>query len=158
MHVSKNLAIIAITFVISFGLGTLISNLGAPDPSSNFRVAVVDIQKISSNSEQINSINFDRTKKLNSLQKAIDNAESEVISEKNILKQKALETGYNQELLGRKNSIDKEYVKKMSGVEIKMNSIINKIAQKKHYNLVLDKNSVISGGINITDEVIKELK
>ena len=123
-----------------------------------FNVAVVDIQRVVASSPQINALKTDRTNKLNDLAKFIENARQEVAKEKDDAKKKALEDKYNKELNLRKDTIDKEYTKKLSEIDKDITAVIKTEAKKSGYDLVLTKTSVLDGGCDITDEIIKRLK
>lgn len=145
------LTITAIAFTISMN-NFVISEAWAKDPN----VAVVDVPKIVENSPEINALNVDRKNKLNDLQNFVEKAKAEVTKETNVSRRTTLEEGYNKELNLRKDTIDKEYIQKISDVDKSITKLIKTKASS--YDLVLTKSSVLNGGTDITADIIKELK
>jgi len=155
---TKFLAISAIALTLSMNNFTIAKAASKPAPktSGEYSVAVVDVQKIVESSPTINAINVERKNKLDDLVKFVEKAKTDVEKETNAAKKKALEEKYNKELNDRKGSIDTTYAKKLSDVDKDVTAIIK--AKAVNYNLVLQKSSVLNGGVDITSEVIKELK
>lgn len=122
------------------------------------KVAVVDVQKVVENSPDINALKINRQKDMENLVKFAEVARADVEKETNTTKKKALEDGYNKELNIKKVNFDKDFAQKLSDYDKNITSLIDKKAKSMGYDLVLTKSSVLSGGTNITDEVIKELK
>lgn len=54
--------------------------------------------------------------------------------------------------------MDQEYNTKISKINTSIKSLISNEAKKSNYNLVLPTGMVISGGDDITDEIVKKLK
>jgi len=145
------LALAAIALSLSMGNFTT-SEAFAKDSN----IAVVDVQKIVESSSEINSLKVDRQNKLNDLQLFVEKAKADVTKEINVSRRTTLEEGYNRELNLRKDTIDKDYVKKISDVDKSITALIKTKASS--YDLVLTKSSVLTGGTDITTEIIKGLK
>jgi len=150
--ISKILTIGAVTFALCLS----VNNFASAKDSASFNVAVVDLQKIVVSSPQINALKVEEKKKMDDLVAFVEKANADLANEKNDVKKKAIEEGYNKELNIKKADIDKEYIKKMSEIDKNISDIIN--AKSVNYDLVLTKTSVIKGGVDITNEVIKALK
>jgi len=146
------LAVILISGGNSVGAKSFLSN------SSSSNVAVVDVQRIVESSPAINALNLDRKSKIDNLVKFVEKAKSDVSKETDPTKRKALEDSYNKELNLRKTEIDKDYSKRLSEIDSDITGIIKVRAKKSGYDLTLSKSDVIDGGVNITDDIIKELK
>ena len=147
----RYLALAAIALSLSMGNFTT-SEAFAKDSN----IAVVDVQKIVESSSEINSLKVDRQNKLNDLQLFVEKAKADVTKEINVSRRTTLEEGYNRELNLRKDTIDKDYVKKISDVDKSITALIKTKASS--YDLVLTKSSVLTGGTDITTEIIKGLK
>lgn len=150
----KVLTITAIAFALSMN-NFAISKTMAKN-SAGLNVAVVDVQKILESSPEINAIKVDRKNKLNDLQAFVEKAKEDVSKETNVARRTTLEEGYNKELNLKKNTIDKDYVKKISDIDKDITALIK--SKSSGYDLVLTKNSVLNGGTDITNEIIKGLK
>lgn len=124
--------------------------------SDKFSVAVVDVQQIIQKSPKISALQAERQSKLNDLEKFVINARKDVAKQKTEKARKTLETKYNKELNNRKNDIDNDYSKKLAEIDKEITALIKE--KSTDYDLVLTKNTVINGGVDITSEIIKELK
>lgn len=123
-----------------------------------YKVAVVDIPEILSHSEQVQELKKQQDKDLEELNILISKAQNEILNEqnKNIILQK--EASYRGQIEAKKNEIDKKYNSKFEKINENIKSIITDEAKKMHYNLVLPAGFVISGGDDITANIVKKIK
>jgi len=150
------LAITAIALALSINNFTI--SKAFAKTQTNINVAVVDVQKVVESSPEINALKTERKNKLEDLQSFVDKAKADVSKETNVSRKTTLEDGYNKELNLRKDSIDKDYVKKISDIDKSITGVIKTKAKASGYDLVLAKSSVLDGGTDITSEIIKGLK
>ncbi len=68
------------------------------------------------------------------------------------------EAAYRKQIETKKKEIDEKYNSKLAKINDNIKNVINKEAQKSNYNLVLPTGMVISGGEDITDNVVKKMK
>ena len=54
--------------------------------------------------------------------------------------------------------MDQEYNSKITLINSKIKTLISNEAKKSNYNLVLPTGMVISGGEDITDDIVKKMK
>jgi outer membrane protein len=144
--------------VITFILGLSMNNFALSKMPADFKVAVVDVPQIIKSSPQIASLKMEQQKKIEELVAFIENAKTNLNKEPNQAKKKTLEESYNKELNIKKDAIDEEYAKKISIIDKDIISIIKDAAKKADYDLVLTKSSVLDGGIDITNDIVKFLK
>lgn len=170
MNTSKILTITAFALVLSmsnFAMAKTNSKATSKTPvktaaqapiktTANFRVALIDVQKVVDSSPTINALKVNRKNKLDDLVKFAENARTDVAKETDATKKKSLEDKYNKELNARKEAIDKEYVQKLSAVDKEITKIIE--SKTSNYDLILPKSNVLGGGVDITSEIIKKLK
>ena len=71
---------------------------------------------------------------------------------------KKLIAEYEAEFEQKQQEIQNEYNEKLSQIDKKATKVINKVSKSKGYGIVLTKSSVITGGSDITDEIIDILK
>lgn len=126
--------------------------------TASFNVAIVDIQKVVESSPKINALNIDRKNKFNELAAFVEKAKADVAKQTDATAKKALEDKYNKELNDRKNALDSDYAKKMSVIDLEITALIKSKAKQMNFDLVMAKNNVIDGGVDITAEIIKGLK
>lgn len=153
----KNIKILTIT-LIAFLIGMTINNFAMSDVPSNFRVAIVDVQKIVSQSTQVDSLRQERQQKNQELADMLKKAKEDLANETDVKKKKSLELKYEKELKAKKASNDANYEKKLNEIDKNIKSTIAAQAKKENYNLVLAKGVVLAGGDDITDELTKLIK
>lgn len=146
--------------IIAFAALTLSMNNIAfsKNATDDFKVAAVDIPQVIENSNEIKAILKDRQNKLNDLQAFVEKARADVAKESNENKKASLEENYNKQLNEKKNALDKDYSKKLADADKNITELINKKAHAMGYNLILTKSTVLGGAVDITPEIIKELK
>ncbi len=144
--------------LLTFTLGLTAGNYAISDVPSDYKVAVVDVQKIISSSSQVKALKEEQKKKSQDLAKFVENAKVSLDKEKDEAKKKSLEEKYNKEFQTKRSSIAKNYETKLLEIDKNITNIINANAKTNGYNLVLAKGVVLSGGIDITDEIAKQVK
>ncbi len=121
-------------------------------------VAVVDLNRIVENSEQVKQLKQEHSKKIAELDKIIVNARGEIANENDPAKVLLLEDKYMKEFNKNKESIEKDYNFKLSVIEKNIKEEINKKAQKDGYDFVFAKSVVLYGGKDITNELLNSIK
>ena len=154
----KNSTKILTIAIAAFTLGLTAGNYAVSDVPSNFKVAVVDVQKVVSASAQVKALKAEQTRKGQELAKFIDTAKTAINKEKDAAKKKALEDKYNKEFKLKQQSIAKNYETKLLEIDKNISTLINTNAKNNGYNLVLAKSAVLSGGTDITDQITKVVK
>ncbi len=144
--------------LLAFGIGLAAGNYAISDVPSNYKVAVVDVQKLIASSAQVKSLKEDQKKKGQDLSKFVENAKSTLDKEKDPAKKKALEAKYNKEFQTKRTTIAKDYETKLLAIDKSISALIAENAKTNGYNLVLAKGVVLSGGIDITDEISRQVK
>ena len=144
--------------LVAFAIGIAAGNYAISDVPSNFKVAVVDVQKVVASSSQVKALKDEQKKKGQELAKFIETAKASLDKEKDAKKKKALEEKYNKEFQAKRDAIAKNYETKLLAIDKNISSVIDKNAQANGYNLVLAKGVVLSGGTDITDAISKEVK
>jgi len=116
-------------------------------------IAVVDLQKIVSNSNQVKQLKSEHSKKMEELNKIIINARGEIANETDANKILKLEEKYTNEFNTKKSLLENEYNSKLKAIEENIKSEIEKNAQKNDYDYVFAKSVVLYGGKDITNEI-----
>lgn len=123
-----------------------------------YKVAVVDIPTVLSNSDEIQSLKKEQDKENKELDLLISKAQNDILNEPDRNKLIQKEADYRQKIETKKKSIDKKYNAKLAKINQDIQALISKEAQKSNYNLVLPAGMVISGGDDITNNVVKSMK
>lgn len=144
--------------VASLAIGFSINNFAVSDVPSNFKVAVVDVQKVVSESKQVQSLKDEQKKKVEELTKYVQTAKTNIAAEKDATKKKELEQKYTKELASKKSAMEKDYAKKLKDIDKNISNTIKAQAKAGNYNLVLTKGVVLSGGEDITAAISAAVK
>ncbi len=123
-----------------------------------YKVAVVDITKVMEQSKDIKNLKASQDKQLKELETLISKAQNEIANTQDQNKALELQTNYSKEIETKRNAIDEDYSKKIVQITTNIKNLISNQAKKTDYNLVLPTGMVISGGEDITDNVIKEMQ
>ena len=116
-------------------------------------IAVVDLQKIVSNSSKVKQLKQEHSKKMEELNRIIVNARGEISNETDSAKILKLEEKYTNEFNTKKNALEKEYNAKLDSIEESIKEEISKKAKKDDYDYVFAKSVMLYGGKDITDEI-----
>lgn len=142
--------------VLVFLVGYNMNDVAVSFPK--YKVAVVDIPTVLSNSQEIQSLKKEQDKENQELDTLISKAQNDILNEPDRNKLIQKEADYRQKIETKKKSIDKKYNAKLAKINQDIQTLISKEAQKSNYNLVLPAGMVISGGDDITNNVVKNMK
>ena len=152
----KNCVKYAALGLTAFVIGISVNNYAISNVPS--KIAVVDVQKVVASSSQVKALKADREAKIKDLANFVTTARANVAKETNATKRKELENKYNKELNAKRNTIQKDYAKKLAAIDKNISTIINQKAKAANYEIVLAKGVVLYGGTDITAEITKEVK
>ena len=144
--------------LVAFAIGMTAGNYAISDVPANFKVAVVDVQKVVASSAQVKALKEEQKKKSQDLAKFIETAKTNIDKEKDDKKKVALEKKYNKEFQAKRQDIAKNYETKLLAIDKNITETINANAKANGYDLVLAKGAVLSGGTDITAEISKVVK
>lgn len=119
--------------------------------------AVVDLDKIRDNYTAAQELAADLKVKEAELKTFIDNAQKQIDEAKTPLEKKNLEEKLGQQFNIKRNAYAKDQASKWAVIEDKVVSSIKEVSDAKKYDIVLNKQVVIDGGCDITDEIIAKL-
>lgn len=146
--------IIAGTLVAGYSLNNIASSKSSPE----YKIAVVDIQKVILNSSEIKKLKENQEKQLQDLQRTINTAREEISKETNPAKSAKLEEKYRKEINDKEIALETSYNKQLSTINNKIKTEVAEKAHSMNYNIVLSKNSILFGGEDITDKIVEGIK
>ena len=123
-----------------------------------YKVAIVDITKVMEQSKDIKALKVSQDKQLKELETLISKAQNEIANTSDQHKAMELQINYGREIESKRNAIDEEYSKKIVQITSNIKNLISTQANKTDYNLGLPTGMVISGGEDITENVINEMQ
>ena len=119
----KNTAKILSVALFAFVIGLATSNFAVSDVPSNYKVAVVDVQKVVASSSQVKALKDEQAKKGQELAKFIETAKAALAKEKDATKKKALEAKYDKEFKAKREAIAKDYETRLMAIDKNISSI-----------------------------------
>ena len=143
------IALVGLGFVIVGGLTTFAQQM----PLSN--IGFIDEAIVIKNYPQTKAIEEKQKNQIIELQKLAADARFQIASAKTDQEKKQLEETLTKQINQKKNSLDEEYAKMYSNLQKDIISIVKDTADKKNLAVVLKKDSVIYGGTDITQDIIK---
>ena len=149
----KKKILTAILVIGAFAAGYSINNIAISRTNPEYRVAIVDIQKVVANSNEIKTLKIEQEKQIQNMQSTINKARTEISKEKDPAKIAALEEKYRNEINNQKLALDTSYNTKIKAIDSKIKTAVVEKARSMNYNIVLPKNTVLFGGDDITDQV-----
>lgn len=152
----KNNIWFIVACVLVFCVGYNMNDVAVSFPK--YKVAVIDVPTVLSNSSEIQELKRLQDKDMEELNILISKAQNELLNEPDKSKLLQKEAAYRKQIETKKKEIDEKYNSKLAKINDNIKNVINKEAQKSNYNLVLPTGMVISGGEDITDNVVKKMK
>lgn len=144
--------------ILAFSLGVCTNNFAMSNSPASYKVGVVDITKIVSNSKQVNQLKDEQLKQAEALKNTVKKAQDEISKENDSAKKQQLIKKYDNDIAYLKNTNDKKYAKKLAEIDKSITKTIQDESKKAGYDLVLAKGMVLFGGTDITDEIAKVVK
>jgi len=121
------------------------------------KVAVVDVQKVVSQSRPVAELRQDMQNQMAQLQEWVNKSNAEIDTEKDQEKKDALTKARQEELAQKQQIIQKDYAEKLKQLDESLTKIIEKTAKEEGFSVTLVKSSVAAGGTDITDKVIAKV-
>lgn len=121
------------------------------------KVAVVDVQKVVTSYPEVQKLKLEQEKNTAELTEWLKGPNEEIEKIKDKEKKAELANKYAAELNQKKQALQIEYVQKLQQIDAKITDVIKTVANGKGFKMVFTKNSLVVGGEDITEEVIKEL-
>lgn len=127
----------------------------SPEPQ---KIAVVDIQKVVSASAQVKALKASQEAKNKELAAFIKKAQEDVNKQTDVNKKKSLAESYEKQLKTKREANIKDYTTKLKAADANITAQIGKKATELGYTMVVPKSTVIWGGDDITETVLKGIK
>lgn len=155
-NVGVNYGIVALIAIAAAVVSSLVTYKAMASKAANF--AVVDVQRVVMSSKDLVALNSERNAQIQNLRKMADEANEKIGKEKNEDEKKKLSEKYLSEINAKKAVYDKEYASALQASDQKLNGIINSVAEKNGLKVVFGKSSVVTGGVDITDAVVEQVR
>lgn len=143
---------ILVALLVAFTCGVYVKSIFTPS------IAVVNLEQVLEQSPKLNAIRKDNEVKLNELTQWIDEVNKEIDAETDAVKHQKLANQYRKLTSEKENVIKQEYSNRIKEVDAEITALIDKVAKQHGCNAVFANTSMVTGGKDITEDVIKELK
>ncbi len=141
----------------AFGLGFGVNNIAV---SNNVvpKIAYVNVSKLVAASKTIKAADATKQKQEQEMIKWFNNANAEIQKQPTQAAKNSLAQKYETQLNAKKKAINDAYMKKVNEVDAQLDSAISAKAKGLGYTIVLRKDSVLFGGVDITSQIIPMVK
>ena len=143
--------ILSLSVAIFLGISTCVQ-------ATDTKVAIVDVQKVLSNSKELKALKKEQDARRNEVAKFVKSASDSIKKESDIKKKEALAKKYDKELQLKQEANAKFYKTKLELIDKNIAEAINNHAKTQGYDYVFRKESVLYGADDITDSIIKVVK
>ena len=147
-----------IAFISGAGFNNIaMSNTPAAQPSP-VKIAVVDVNKVVSDSKEVKALKAQQDKKKDELVKWLETVKTDINKQSSNENKVKLAKKYDSELAKKQHANRKHYTKKLQTIDKNISAIINQTAKAQGYTIVFAKSSVLYGGDDITGVISKAVK
>mgnify|MGYP002623980042 CR=1 FL=1 len=139
--------------------GMYVKAISKPETKAEIpQIAVVNINEVIAKSPLLKELNKENAKRLQELSDWVDQVNQKIEAEKDPEKHNQLADQYINLTKDKEAFIKQEYERRMQDIGEKITVLIDKVAKDNGCYIVLPTTSIISGGKNITDDVLNELR
>ena len=157
---NKGLSLLLIAVAL-LGLGNIAKAANTPAttaPACDCKIAVVDVNQVVSKSSQVQALKREQEAKMKELRVWLANVRKDVQNQSSPEAKQKLIQKYDAEFVRKQEAIKKSYVSKLESIDKNISAIITKEAKAKKYAVVIAKSSVLYGGLDITNDIKKQVK
>ena len=122
------------------------------------KVATINAQMVVARSAAIRDLQHEQQLQYEEFQKWLQDSDKEIKKQTTAAKKKELMAKLQAELQQRQIVMQQEYAAKTQKIEEEIIAVVEKVAHKKGFKVVMDKSSVIAGGVDITEDVISKIE
>lgn len=122
------------------------------------KIGIVDMAQLVQNYDRAKEVQADFQVSQAKIKKMIEDARAQVSKIEEDEARKETEKKLTDKILKENEALKDDFTKKWQDVQTNILTSINVVAQKGKYDLVINKQSVITGGEDITNKVLAELQ
>ena len=123
------------------------------------KVAIVDVKALVAQSSQVQALKKENETQIKELTKWVESCKKDVARQKTQAAKDKLTKKYDEQLKRRQETIKKNYQDKLQAIDKDITDAIIKEAETKGYDLVITKQgTIIYGGVDITEDLVKVIK
>ena len=122
--------------LVAFAIGLAAGNYEISDVPSNFKVAVVDVQKVVASSSQVKALKKTQEARNKELTNFIKNAQADVNKQTDANKKKSLAQSYEKQLASKREAYAKDYAAKLKAADANITAQISKKATELGFEIM----------------------
>lgn len=149
---NKNYIIGGVIAIVAFVIGLTISKCTTPE------IGIIDLKKIGSEAEMFKQYKQEQDAQEEQLAKWVSKVQKEIANAKTDKKRKELIEKYSKEEIQKREEIQNVLGPKIKENDEKIRALIKEEAESKGLSAVVLKDVVMFGGVDITEDVIKQAK
>lgn len=149
---SPNYGLMFFIALIAAGISAAATRMISGGNEAKF--AIVDVQRVVVASKDVAALKNERDNQIKELQKMADDANAKIAKISDEAEKKKTSEKYLAEINAKKESFDQVYSSALQASDQKLNDIIKAVAEKEDLTVVINKNSIVQGGVDITESVI----
>ncbi len=153
----KNLLAVVLASSFAFGLGLGVNNVAMSNVDTS-KIAYVNVAKLLSNSKSLKSAQEAKQKQEQEMLKWFKTASADINKQQTQAGKDALIKKYEAQLQQKKKTINDDYMKKVNEIDKQIASVISQKATAQGYSMVLKKESIVFGGVDMTQSVLPLIK
>lgn len=147
-----------IAFISGAGFNNIAMSNTPAAQTSPIKIAVVDVNKVVSDSKEVKALKAQQDKKKDELVKWLETVKTDINKQSSNENKVKLAKKYDSELAKKQDANRKDYTKKLQTIDKNISAIINQTAKAQGYTIVFAKSSVLYGGDDITGVISKAVK
>ena len=137
----------------------LLATMGITNAAmADTRIAVVDVPAVVNKSAQVQALKKEQQTKMQDLEKWLKTVRADVEKQKTQEGKEKLVKKYDAEFAKKKEAIAKNYQTKLQAIDKSITETIANQAKLKGYDMVITKGTVLYGGDDITQDIMKVVK
>jgi outer membrane protein len=137
----------------------LLATMGITNAAmADTNIAVVDVQAVVSKSAQVQALKKEQQTKMQDLEKWLKTVRADVEKQQTQEGKEKLVKKYDAEFAKKKEAIAKNYQTKLQAIDKSITETIANQAKLKGYDMVITKGTVLYGGDDITQDIMKVVK
>ena len=153
-HVILSAAFLSVGLLVGLSLNTPAMS----DATSGVKIGVVDVNAVVAQSAQVKNLKKEEEAKRVELDKWLKTVKSDIDKQSTKENKEKLLKKYDAEFVKKQSAHKEAYQKKLTEIDKSISTTINEQAKARGYNIVLTKNSVLYGGDDSTQAIIKVVK
>ena len=137
----------------------LLATMGITNAAmADTRIAVVDVPAVVNKSAQVQALKKEQQTKMQDLEKWLKTVRADVEKQQTQEGKEKLVKKYDAEFAKKKEAIAKNYQTKLQAIDKSITETIANQAKLKGYDMVITKGTVLYGGDDITQDIMKVVK